>query len=49
LIRRWEIARDGKGGFRHLPAAGGVGDQPARLMEALDLFELEFLRARPKR
>lgn len=48
VLERWQLCRDGQGGFRHLPAAGGVGDQPAWLMDALDILEAGYLAARPK-
>jgi len=43
----WMRCRDGRGGFRFLPEAGGVGEQAAKLMDAMDMLETDYLAAMP--
>jgi hypothetical protein len=46
---RWLFCRDGEGGLRHLPGPGGVGQQSAWLLDAIEQFERVFQDAKPRR
>ena len=49
VVRLWFRCQGGMGGLSHLPAAGGINDQPAWLMRSfgvLDAAEAEARKAR---
>ncbi|RDD60489.1 hypothetical protein [Ferruginivarius sediminum] len=49
LIRLWDAWRGGGQGPGHLPAAGGMLDQPAATMESLHLMAATAARMRRNR